>query len=70
MKREPTTHQSHRLEVWQDVADPDRIVEQFVVASWNEHSRQYERVTRRASGRLGKICGTTDPDQPALSPIG
>ena len=70
VKREPTTHQSHRLEVWQDVADPDRIVEQFVVASWNEHSRQHERVTRRASGRLGKICGTTDPDQPTVSPIG
>ena len=44
MKREPTPHRSHRLEVWLDMADPDRIVEQFVVASWNERLRQRERV--------------------------
>ena len=31
---------------WQDATDPDRIVEQFVVASWEEHLRQHERVTR------------------------
>jgi hypothetical protein len=44
VKREPTPHRSHRLEVWLDIADYDRIVEQFVVASWNEHLRQHERV--------------------------
>jgi hypothetical protein len=26
------------------MADPDRIVEQFVVAFWNERLRQHERV--------------------------
>jgi hypothetical protein len=34
---------------WQDAADPGRIVEQFVVASWDEHLRQHQRVTARDS---------------------
>lgn len=32
--------------VWQDVAEPDLIVETFVVESWLEHLRQHERVTQ------------------------
>jgi MFS family permease len=51
---------------WQDAADPDRIVEQFVVASWAEHLRQHERVTRRDSARLGKIRAMTDQDHPVV----
>jgi predicted MFS family arabinose efflux permease len=51
---------------WQDAMDPDRIVEQFVVASWEEHLRQHERVTRRDSDRFGKIRAMTDPGQPAV----
>jgi hypothetical protein len=27
--------------IWQDGADPNRVVEQFVVASWEEHLRQH-----------------------------
>jgi hypothetical protein len=50
---------------WQDAADPDRIVEQFVVASWDEHLRQHERVTQRDAGRLDKIREMTDPGHPA-----
>ena len=48
--------------LWQDSADPDRIVEQFVVASWPEHLRQHERVTRRDADRFAQIRAMTDPD--------
>jgi MFS family permease len=52
--------------VWQDSTDPDRIVEQFVVASWPEHLRQHERVTRRDADRFDKIRAMTDPDHGAV----
>jgi hypothetical protein len=39
-------------------------MEQFVVASWDEHLRQHERVTRRDAERLGKIGAMTDPGHP------
>ena len=32
--------------VWRDAADPGRVLEQFVVGSWEEHLRQHERVSR------------------------
>jgi len=51
---------------WQDAADPDRIVEQFVVASWPEHLRQHDRVTRRDADRLAAIRDMTDPDHPPV----
>jgi predicted MFS family arabinose efflux permease len=51
--------------VWQDAADPGRIVEQFVVASWDEHLRQHDRVTGRDQQRLNKIRAMTDPATPA-----
>ena len=51
--------------VWQDAADPDRILEQFVVASWDEHLRQHDRVTVHDQERLDKIRAMTDPDHPA-----
>jgi predicted MFS family arabinose efflux permease len=50
--------------LWQDPADPDRILEQFVVASWDEHLRQHERVTRRDADRFARIRAMTDPGQP------
>jgi predicted MFS family arabinose efflux permease len=50
--------------IWQDATDPDRIVEQFIVASWDEHLRQHERVTRRDAERLSKIDAMTDPSYP------
>jgi len=34
-----------RWDVWEDVADPGRLVESFVVESWIEHQRQHARVT-------------------------
>jgi MFS family permease len=51
--------------VWQDAADPGRILERFVVASWDEHLRQGERVTRRDQQRLDSIRAMSKPDQPA-----
>ncbi|WP_173088532.1 MFS transporter [Devosia sp. 1635] len=35
-----------RWDIWEDVADPGRVVETFVVQSWIEHQRQHGRVTR------------------------
>ncbi len=59
----------------QDASDLGRILEQFVVASWEEHLRQHERVTKRDQGRLDRIREMTDPGRPvtvthwpALSP--
>jgi MFS family permease len=50
--------------VWQDAADPGRILEQFVVASWAEHLRQGDRVTGRDQERLNQIRALTDPGHP------
>ena len=53
--------------VWQDASDPDRIVEQFVVASWSEHLRQHERVTRRDQGRFDAIRAMTVNGEPTVT---
>lgn len=50
--------------VWQDAAEPRRIIEQFVVASWSEHLRQHERVSERDQERLDAIRAMTDPGHP------
>jgi predicted MFS family arabinose efflux permease len=50
--------------VWRDAANPGRVLEQFVVASWEEHLRQHERVSIRDQQRLDKIRAMTDPSQP------
>lgn len=34
-----------RWDVWEDVAEPGRVIEEFVVESWVEHQRQHARVT-------------------------
>jgi predicted MFS family arabinose efflux permease len=52
--------------LWQDAADPGRIEERFVVASWDEHIRQHERVTGRDQQRLDRIAALTKPDQPPV----
>ncbi len=49
---------------WQDAADPGRILEQFVVASWEVHVRQHERVTKRDQARLDRVRALTDPARP------
>jgi MFS family permease len=50
---------------WQDATEPNRIIEQFFVASWQEHLRQHERVTQRDQKRLDAIRAMTHPDHPA-----
>ena len=42
-------------------ADPSRVVEQFVVASWDEHLRQHGRVSVHDQDRLDKVRALTDP---------
>lgn len=49
---------------WRDASDPDRILEQFVVASWSEHLRQHDRVTTRDQARLDRIRELADPARP------
>ena len=51
--------------VWQSAADPSRVVEQFVVASWDEHLRQHERVSVRDQDRLNRVESLSDPDKPS-----
>ena len=52
--------------VWQDAADANRVIEQFVVASWDEHLRQHERVTVRDQDRLDRAEALTDPKHPTI----
>jgi MFS family permease len=35
-----------RWDVWEDIAEPGRVIEAFIVESWVEHQRQHARVTR------------------------
>ncbi len=50
--------------VWRDAADPRRVLEQFVVGSWDEHLRQHERVSRHDQQRLDDIRAMSDPSLP------
>ncbi|MGO9793012.1 MAG: MFS transporter [Solirubrobacteraceae bacterium] len=50
--------------VWRDATDPGRVLEQFVVGSWDEHLRQHERASRRDQQRLDEIRAMTDPSKP------
>jgi Transmembrane secretion effector len=50
----------------QDASHPSRVLEQFVVASWDEHRRQHERVTRRDQDRLERVRQLTDPAHPVI----
>jgi uncharacterized membrane protein len=52
--------------VWRDAADPGRVLEQFVVGSWDEHLRQHERASRRDQQRLDEIRAMTDPSKPSI----
>jgi len=49
--------------IWRDASEPTRILEQFIVASWDEHLRQHERVTKRDQDRLDAIRQLTDPSR-------
>jgi predicted MFS family arabinose efflux permease len=51
--------------VWQDSTEPSRILEQFVVASWQDLQLQQARVTVRDQHRYDAIRAMTDPAHPA-----
>jgi hypothetical protein len=46
---------------WADSGNRSRVLEQFVVASWDEHLREHERVTKRDQERLDRVRQMTDP---------
>jgi MFS family permease len=50
--------------LWRDSADPSRILEQFVVVSWEEHLRQHGRVTVRDQARIDHARSLTDASRP------
>jgi hypothetical protein len=45
--------------VWRDAADPDLVLEQFVVGSWEEHERQHARFSIRDRERLDLAVSLT-----------
>jgi predicted MFS family arabinose efflux permease len=51
---------------WQDSGQPTRVLEQFVVASWQEHLLQQARVTERDQQRYDAIRAMTDPAHPTM----
>ena len=51
---------------WHDASDPGRVLEEFVVASWDDHLRQHERLTRREQAHLERVRELTDPDHPVV----
>jgi MFS family permease len=46
--------------LWRDTADPARIIEDFLVASWTDHERQHDRLTVRDRARLEEVLQLTD----------
>jgi MFS family permease len=48
--------------MWRDSSDPTRFLEQFVVASWQEHLRQHERVSSRDHARLERIAAMSSAE--------
>ena len=38
--------------LWADAERPERMIEEFTVASWEDHLRQHERMTRRDLARV------------------
>jgi len=54
--------------VWQDGSDPNRVLEEFVVASWDEHQRQHERLTTRDERRISALRDyTVSGAEPAVT---
>jgi MFS family permease len=52
--------------VWQDSAEPQRFIEQFVVASWQEHLRQHERVSLRDQERIERLAAMGEESHPPI----
>ena len=53
--------------VTEDSADPQKIVEWFMVESWAEHLRQHKRVSNADADLQGKVLGYhVGPDKPVV----
>ena len=50
--------------MWRDSSDTTRFLEQFVVASWQEHLRQHERVSARDQARRQRIEAMSSAGRP------
>jgi MFS family permease len=46
---------------WRDTAEPGLMVEQFVVATWEEHERQHARLTERDRARIQAVHALMEP---------
>jgi MFS family permease len=53
-------------QVWRDSDDPAHFIEQFIVASWPQHLRQHERVSKRDQQRIDHVRAMNDPEHPPL----
>src|SRR5262249_20935790 len=51
-----------RWGIFRDVEQPDRYIESFLVASWAEHLRQHERLTRADSAMEQEVRGHAQAD--------
>lgn len=52
--------------VWEDVAEPGRVVEAFIVESWVEHQRQHARATRTDQLNQETLLAFHIGDQPPI----
>jgi MFS family permease len=50
--------------VWKDPEQPGVYVETFMLASWDDHLRQHERVTVADGARQQRVRDLVDPDHP------
>ena len=55
-----------RWGVYRDLAEPDRFVETFLVASWAEHLRQHHRRTASSDQMLGRLRPYIHPGDRAI----
>jgi MFS family permease len=53
-------------QVWRDSDDPAHFIEQFIVASWPQHLRQHERVSKRDQQCIDHVRAMNDPEHPPL----
>lgn len=55
---------AYEWSIWQDAADPERWIESFRVASWLDHLRQHERVTRADADVQARVAAFHRGDAP------
>jgi hypothetical protein len=53
--------------VYQDLSDPERHVESFLVASWAEHERQHERAVRSDRAPIERVLALQRGEPPMVT---